>query len=584
MAGSGAQDSTIVISSSDLRPDAPPQIPDYNMVRRIGKGGYGEVWLAKNALGTYRAIKIVYREKFKEDRPYEREFDGIRKFEPVSGSHPGLLTVLHVGRNDQAKYFYYVMEAADDELSGQAFAAQSYQPKTLSGEVSRRGCLPLEECVQLGLSLTDALEHLHRNRLIHRDIKPANIIFLKGTPRLADIGLVTDIQDGASLVGTEYYFAPEGPGRAADIYALGKVLYVISTGRPVQEFPDLPTFSTAEAKDGFMDFNKIVLKACARNCSDRYKTARALHRDLELLAQGKPAPWPRSWFTRLFKGGGAEPQQHAGPLAGKRLRTAVKIVIATFLAVAAIIGFHRLTTLKQVSANVLPASIRNLPAGDILTLISMGSPPSAKGEMIQPQLQFELMAMRKGEPGFRPLNDGDALASEADDYLVVMRPLSPGYLYVFQIDSSGKCEWLFPQNSVSRFSSGANPVIPRAVIRVPPEKKLYLDKTVGVEHIYAVLSATPWAELEKLLSNPAAPRPSPQVAQLRGMVQQPNQLRLRGIEGDRFNPAVVNVDDVLPPEPADVAKVSSASLGTKAFRATGWLLVVERWFRHEDAN
>ncbi len=362
------------------------------------------------------------------------------------------------------------------------------------------------------------------------------------------------------------------------------MLYVISTGKPVQEFPDLPTFSTAEAKDGFMDFNKIVLKACASNCSDRYKTARALHRDLESRAQGKPARWPRSWFTRLFKGGGAEPQQHAGPLAGNRLRTTVKIVIATFLAVAAIIGFHRLTTLKPVSANVLPASIRNLPAGDILELISMGSRPPANGVVIPPQLQFELVAMRKGEPGLRPLNDGDALASEADDYLVVMRPLSPGYLYVFQIDSSGKCEWLFPQNSASRFSSGANPVIPRAVIRVPPEKKLYLDKTVGVEHIYAVLSATPWAELEKLLSNPAAPRPSPQLGQLRGMVQQPNRLRLRGIEGDRFNPAVVNVDDVLPPEPADVAKVSSASLGTKAFRATGSLLVLERWFRHVDAN
>src|SRR5919198_415430 len=61
----------------------PPPIADHVLVHRIGSGAYGDVWLARNALGTSRAVKVVYRARFKEDRPYEREFHGILKYEPI---------------------------------------------------------------------------------------------------------------------------------------------------------------------------------------------------------------------------------------------------------------------------------------------------------------------------------------------------------------------------------------------------------------------------------------------------------------------------------------------------------------------
>ena len=64
-------------------------------------------------MGTYRAVKVVYRMTFEHDRPYEREFGGMQKFEPVSRTHAGLVNVLQIGRNDQAGYFYYIMELAD---------------------------------------------------------------------------------------------------------------------------------------------------------------------------------------------------------------------------------------------------------------------------------------------------------------------------------------------------------------------------------------------------------------------------------------------------------------------------------------
>ena len=89
-------------------------VPDHDLIERIGRGGYGEVWLARNrTTRTLRAVKIVFRDEFEDERPYQREFEGLLKFEPISRSHPSQLAILHVGRNDEAGCFYYVMELAD---------------------------------------------------------------------------------------------------------------------------------------------------------------------------------------------------------------------------------------------------------------------------------------------------------------------------------------------------------------------------------------------------------------------------------------------------------------------------------------
>lgn len=95
----------------------PPVIPDHELLQRIGRGSYGEVWLARNALGSLRAVKIVYRKSFDHDRPYEREFVGIWNFEPISHARESQVDILHVGRNDEAGFFYYIMELADEANS-----------------------------------------------------------------------------------------------------------------------------------------------------------------------------------------------------------------------------------------------------------------------------------------------------------------------------------------------------------------------------------------------------------------------------------------------------------------------------------
>lgn len=93
-----------------------PCVLDYEPIRRIGRGSYGEVWLVRTVLGEYRALKIVHRAALGSDRPYEREFEGIRKFEPISRSHPSQVSILHVGRGQD--YFYYVMQLADRVIRG----------------------------------------------------------------------------------------------------------------------------------------------------------------------------------------------------------------------------------------------------------------------------------------------------------------------------------------------------------------------------------------------------------------------------------------------------------------------------------
>src|SRR5450631_1765385 len=270
-----------------------PTVSDYDLLRRIGRGAYGEVWLARSqATGALRAAKIVWRHTFEDARPFQREFAGIQRFERISREHPSQLALFHIGRNEPAGYFYYVMELADaaeprvesSELSvdGKAsvteglstfnFQLSTFRPHTLRADLEK-GRLPAAKVLDIGLALSEALSHLHSNGLVHRDVKPSNVIFVNGRPKLADIGLVTDASDQCSIVGTEGYLPPEGPGTPqADIFALGKVLYEAATGLDRREFPKLPEdLRTWPDAAQVFELNEIILKACAQDSKGRYQ-------------------------------------------------------------------------------------------------------------------------------------------------------------------------------------------------------------------------------------------------------------------------------------------------------------------------
>jgi serine/threonine protein kinase len=301
-----------IASYATFAASEPPRIPDHELLRCIGRGSYGEVWLARNVVGTLRALKVVHRTSFENERPYEREYAGIQKFEPVSRTHEGFVDILQIGRNDVVGYFYYVMELADSVSSIQSSVISNrasetaqalanapplntdllitdYSPKTLRSEIARRTRLPFDDCVALALTLTHALHALHEKGLVHRDIKPSNIIFVGGVPKLADIGLVTDAGEARSYVGTEGFIPPEGPGTpAADLFGLGKVLYEASTGKDRQDFPEpLTNLGDQPDKDRLLGLNAILHRACQSDPRARYRSAEEMLAELELLQRGE---------------------------------------------------------------------------------------------------------------------------------------------------------------------------------------------------------------------------------------------------------------------------------------------------------
>lgn len=264
-------------------------IPDHELLCMIGRGSYGQVWMARSSMGHYRAVKIVQRSSFEHDRPFEREMEGIQKYEPISRSHPGLVGILHVGRSADGECFYYVMELGDDMNNGAEIDPNRYQVKNLATVVWDRGALSAEDCIELGLSLSDAIAFLHKHDLLHRDVKPANIIFVAGYPKLADIGLVTSVDSAGTYVGTEGFIPPEGPFTSqGDVYGLGKTLYEVVTGQDRNQFPTLPgSLVEKEPSPLFMELMEVINQACDSDIAKRYSSAREMHAEMTALANGK---------------------------------------------------------------------------------------------------------------------------------------------------------------------------------------------------------------------------------------------------------------------------------------------------------
>lgn len=281
-------------NSAESSRQPPIQIPDHQLVRRIGDGSYGEVWLACNLLGAFRAVKIIRRSADEDARAYGREFDGIKRYEPFSRGQEGLVDVLHIGRDPDGEFFYYVMELADDAVTRSVLTPGSktdtYVPRTLREYQRQVGRLPVASCLEIGARIATALRQLHVNGLVHRDIKPSNVIFVNGQPKLADVGLLAGRDEAKTYVGTEGFVAPEGPGTAqADIYSCGKLLYEMATGLDRTEFPKLPVLPPDESEDvsAFAELNEILLRACDPDPSRRYASADELRKELILLQGGR---------------------------------------------------------------------------------------------------------------------------------------------------------------------------------------------------------------------------------------------------------------------------------------------------------
>src|SRR5919201_1391675 len=197
----------------------------YRLVRRLGAGGFGVVWLAHDErLDRAVAMKRIVMHDEATAARAEREAIAAARL-----SHPGIVALYEAGRDDEAVYLV-------SELVRGRTLAQLIQ----EGELSDRDVL------RLGIALCDALAHAHGRGVIHRDVKPGNVIVPDrpqegaGVAKLTDFGIARMVGDDAltltgDVVGTLAYMAPEqAEGRAvdagADLYALALVLYEALSG------------------------------------------------------------------------------------------------------------------------------------------------------------------------------------------------------------------------------------------------------------------------------------------------------------------------------------------------------------------
>ncbi|OBG91809.1 serine/threonine protein kinase [Mycobacterium sp. E136] len=204
----------------------------YTVVRPLGKGGMGEVYLVQHPrLPRYEALKILPVE-FTVDREYRERFN--READMVARLwHPNI-----VGLHDRG------------EFDGQLWITMDYVEGTDAGQVlrERKGAgLPPDDVVRIVSGVADALDYAHQRELLHRDVKPSNILLAQDGQKysralLADFGIARWVQDSSGLtatdmtVGTVAYAAPEQlMGQAldggADQYALAATAFHLLTGQ-----------------------------------------------------------------------------------------------------------------------------------------------------------------------------------------------------------------------------------------------------------------------------------------------------------------------------------------------------------------
>ncbi|MGI8641252.1 MAG: serine/threonine protein kinase [Pyrinomonadaceae bacterium] len=262
------------------------EIGPYALIRKLGKGGFGEVWLAERRakfVTTKVAVKLPHEEQI-DPEAIKQE---ATLWEQASG-HPNVLPIIDA-----------------DEYDGQIVIVSEFAPDgSLDEWLKRNGKMSVERAIETTIKILDGLEFLHSRHIIHRDLKPANILLQGNTPRLADFGIsralrTTVSSQSQNVSGTFAYMSPESfDGKRSiqtDVWAAGVNLYQFLTGTlpfpnkepsaliaaiMMREFEPLPA-------DVPQSLKNVIAKTLAKLPENRYKTASEMRDDLRRILRGE---------------------------------------------------------------------------------------------------------------------------------------------------------------------------------------------------------------------------------------------------------------------------------------------------------
>ena len=275
---------------------APVEVGPYRVLRLLGRGGMGTVYLAHHRrLQRQVALKLVETgpgvspellERFRREGRLAARLD-----------HPGIARVYEVG-----------------EADGFAFLAMEYVPGTPLGRLSRSGAFAPDVAAHLVQRMAAALDYAHRAGVVHRDLKPSNVIVDSlSRPHITDFGLAREVEGGEELarltqtgrvMGTPAYMSPEqargerdAVGPASDVYQLGAVFYHLLTGHPpfegdgavrvlYQVLHSAPVPPRRRSPAGPRDLERICLTAMQPDPRQRYRTALEMAQDIERYFRG----------------------------------------------------------------------------------------------------------------------------------------------------------------------------------------------------------------------------------------------------------------------------------------------------------
>lgn len=292
------------------------RIGRYNVLKKLGDGGMGSVYLAIDPkIHRKVAIKVFKLEKIKQDKEALKRFyleaEAIGKL-----AHPNIVTIFDI--QDEKDEPYLVMEYLEGE--------------TLSSIINQKKILPIPLIIDIALQLCDALHYAHSNGIIHRDIKPGNIILLANNKvKLTDFGIAKfqsladapQVTKTGIIIGTPSYMSPEQISgnpidQRSDIFSLAVVIWELLTGRRAFDADSIATIAFKVVYDDLppadkynpnipKELSRVLTKALVKKPEKRYSNVQELRVELENLRNSNLTLQfesleiaKRAWYAKPF--------------------------------------------------------------------------------------------------------------------------------------------------------------------------------------------------------------------------------------------------------------------------------------------